>query len=133
MIIGVGTDLVETERLQSLWEKWGDRLARRILGPEEQSIFFNRVGAGRQAERVAVSYLAKRFAAKEAVGKALGCGLSSPMSLQSLEVLNDDKGAPRPMARGALAEFLGAKGWVIHLSLSDERNFVQAFAVIEGR
>ncbi|MEY2777833.1 MAG: hypothetical protein RLY30_1931 [Pseudomonadota bacterium] len=132
MIIGVGTDLVETERLHSMWARWGARLAQRILGPQEQSVFFSRLSRGPQAEPMAVRYLAKRFAAKEAVGKALGCGLSSPMSLHSLEVLNDERGAPQPVPRGELAEFLSSRGWVIHLSLSDERSLVQAFAVVEG-
>lgn len=133
MIIGVGTDLVETERLEAMWARWGDRLARRLLGPREQAVFSSRLARGPQGERAAVRYLAKRFAAKEAVGKALGCGLASPMSLHSLEVLNDERGAPQPLANGRLAEFLGARGWVVHLSISDERSLVQAFALVERR
>jgi len=132
MIIGVGTDLVETGRLESLWARWGVRLAQRILGPQEQRAFFSRLEQGPHGEPIALRYLAKRFAAKEAVGKALGCGLSSPMSLHSLEVLNDERGAPKPLAHGRLAEHLAQRGWVIHLSLSDERSLVQAFAVVEG-
>jgi holo-[acyl-carrier protein] synthase len=133
MIIGVGTDLVETKRLESLWVRWGERIARRLLGPEEQKVFFQRLGQGAQAQSVAINYLAKRFAAKEAVGKALGCGLSNPMGLQNLEVLNDEKGAPQAVARGPLAELLHANGWVIHISLSDERSHAQAFALVEAR
>ena len=133
MIIGVGTDLVETKRLESLWVRWGERIARRLLGPEEQKVFFQRLGQGAHAQSVAINYLAKRFAAKEAVGKALGCGLSNPMGLQNLEVLNDERGAPQAVARGPLAELLHANGWVIHLSLSDERSHAQAFALVEAR
>jgi len=132
MIVGVGTDLVETDRLHALWRRWGDRIARRILGPREQHAFYARLGGGGPSERVAVSFLAKRFAAKEAVGKALGCGLSGPMSLQALEVLNDERGMPKALPSGGLADYLASRGWVIHLSLSDERSLVQAFAVVEA-
>jgi holo-[acyl-carrier protein] synthase len=80
-----------------------------------------------------VSYLAKRFAGKEAVGKALGCGLSRPMGLQRLELLNDARGAPMVVAHGELAEHLEREGLVVHVSLSDEQSMAQAFAVVEKR
>lgn len=142
MIIGVGCDLVMLDRMQAIFDRWGDRLVNRILGPSEQAVFRNRFGipegdnqpapsnsSGRRAR--AVSYLAKRFAGKEAVGKALGCGLARPMGLHCLELLNDSKGAPLVQTHGSLAAHLAERGWRIHVSLSDERDIVQAFAVVE--
>jgi holo-[acyl-carrier protein] synthase len=76
--------------------------------------------------------LAKRFAAKEAVGKALGCGLSSPMSLHSLQVLNNSAGAPQAVAQKGLASYLAERGLVVHISVSDEQDLAQAFAIVES-
>jgi holo-[acyl-carrier protein] synthase len=142
MIIGVGCDLVMLDRMRAIFDRWGDRLVDRILGPAERDVFRSRFGtltnddhsalahsSGRRAR--AVSYLAKRFAGKEAVGKALGCGLARPMGLHCLELLNDAKGAPLVQTHGSLATHIAERGWRIHVSLSDERDIVQAFAVVE--
>lgn len=80
---------------------------------------------------MAVRYIAKRFAAKEAIGKALGVGLHHPMSLHSVEILNDRRGAPKAVCRKALAEYVGKKGYQIHVSISDEIDNAQALAIVE--
>lgn len=131
MIVGIGTDVVMLSRMQSLYDKWGERIAQRILGPQEFAVFAERRSRGVAGVSRAVSYLAKRFAAKEAVGKALGCGLSHPMSLQSLEVLNDELGAPRAYARKDLARVVEERGLVVHVSLTDEIDYAQAFVIVE--
>ena len=64
MILGIGTDLVEIERIEAALERWGDRFARKILVPRE----LDRLARHRQP----AAYLAKRFAAKEAFSKAMG-------------------------------------------------------------
>ncbi|MEN9794929.1 MAG: hypothetical protein RJA17_1469 [Pseudomonadota bacterium] len=133
MIVGVGTDVVLTDRMRTLLSRWGGRLSDRILGPTERERFAAQQGSGAQPADRAVSYLAKRFAGKEAVGKALGCGLSRPMGLQRLELLNDARGAPVVVAHGELAEHLEREGLVVHVSLSDEQSMAQAFAVVEKR
>ena len=133
MIVGVGTDLVLIERVRAMLDRWGMRLAERILGPTERERFAAQLGSGvRPADR-AVSYLAKLFAGKEAVGKALGCGLGRPMGLQRIELLNDHLGAPTVVAHGELADHLRDMGLIVHVSLSDERSLAQAFAVVERR
>src|SRR5690606_18728554 len=89
MIVGIGTDLVRLARIETLLQRWGERFARRVLGPEELAEFHRRRGKGGHGEAYATRYLAKRFAGKEAFSKALGVGLRGPMTLLSLQILND--------------------------------------------
>jgi holo-[acyl-carrier protein] synthase len=128
MIAGVGTDRVLITRIVSLLARWGDRFVARVLGPSEAYEFYRRRA---KSEIRAASYLAKRFAAKEAFGKALGCGLAHPMSLHSLEVLNNTRGAPYPVFHKALAEYMQRHQLRGYVSLSDEQDAAIAFAVIE--
>jgi holo-[acyl-carrier protein] synthase len=129
MITGVGTDRVLISRIQTLLARWGDRFVSRVLGPSEQSEFYRRQ---LRSELRAASYLAKRFAAKEAFGKALGCGLAYPMSLHSLEVLNTAMGAPYPVFHKALASHMQTHQLRGFISLSDEQDAAIAFALIES-
>jgi len=128
MIAGVGTDRVLISRIQALLLRWGDRFVARVLGPSERAEFSRR---RLRSEFRAASYLAKRFAAKEAFGKALGCGLAHPMSLHSLEVLNNPKGAPYPVFHKALAIHMQTQQLRGFVSLSDEQDAALAFAVVE--
>ena len=154
MIVGIGTDRVLIARVEQLVARWGERFVRRVLGPSEQAEFFRRMGQPTLSESVfspntqaipghavsaassrtwrAVSYLAKRFAAKEAVGKALGCGLAHPMSLHSLEVLNGPRGAPFAVFHKALAAYVAQHSLRIMVSLSDEQDAALAFALVES-
>ena len=129
MIAGVGTDRVLISRIQALLLRWGDRFVSRVLGPSERAEFSRR---RLRSEFRAASYLAKRFAAKEAFGKALGCGLAHPMSLHSLEVLNNPTGAPYPVFHKALAIYMQTQQLRGFVSLSDEQDAALAFAVVES-
>lgn len=133
MIRGIGTDIVKIARIRSLIERWGDRFARRILGPDELQEFFRRRDRGglQHGQRRAVDYLAKRFAAKEAFSKALGTGLRGPMTLLSLQILNDPAGKPVAVPRKALVTLMEQRRWRSHVSLSDEFDAAIAFVVIE--
>ncbi len=131
MIVGVGTDTVIISRVAAIYARWGDRFAQRVLGPSELIEFYRRKGRGVAGTDRAVRYIAKRFAAKEAIGKALGVGLFHPMSLHSVEILNDSKGAPKAQARNVLAEYLSQRGYHIHVSVSDEVENAQALAIVE--
>jgi holo-[acyl-carrier protein] synthase len=133
MIVGVGTDTVVIDRVRTIESRWGVRFAQRVLGPMEFQEYQRRQSRGLAGHDRALRYLAKRFAAKEAIGKALGVGLSHPMSLHSVEVLNDAKGAPKVVARKALAEYLNQQGYAVHVSISDELINAQALAIIENR
>jgi holo-[acyl-carrier protein] synthase len=131
MIHGIGTDIVMVGRVEDLLARYGERFARRVLGPDELAEFRRRAGRGQHGAGYAARYLAKRFAAKEAFSKALGLGLRAPMTLLSLQVLNDRRGKPVPLARQALEPYLRERGLVAHVSLSDEKESVVAFVVIE--
>jgi len=122
-VIGIGTDIVALERLRSVWERHGERFAARILTPGEQ----RRCLAQREPWR----FLAKRFAAKEAIAKSLGCGIGIALSWQDLQIDSDPAGAPlvrlSPRAQ-ALAQSRG--GSRVLVSISDERDYAVAFAAL---
>lgn len=122
MIRGIGTDLVQVARIQAVLTRQGERFARRILTEDE----LRRFNAHSQPER----FLAKRFAAKEAILKALGTGLAAGMSWQHLQIDRDPAGAPLVRLSGRAAEHLAAGGGgQMLLSLSDEREQALAFAL----
>ncbi len=132
MIYGIGTDIVIIARIQGLIARYGERFARRVLGPEELIEYQRRHTRGAHGPAYAARYLAKRFAAKEAFSKALGLGLRVPMTLLSLQILNDRRGKPVAHARNALGQYLLERGLVAHVSLSDEIDSAVAFVVIES-
>ncbi|MCL4744925.1 MAG: holo-ACP synthase [Burkholderiaceae bacterium] len=131
MIYGIGTDVVLVRRIESLLDRYGERFARRVLGPQELAEYRRRAGKGAHGAGYAARYLAKRFAAKEAFSKALGLGLRGPMTLLSLQILNDQRGKPVAVARKALEPYLRTRGLVAHVSLSDETDSAMAFVIIE--
>ena len=133
MIYGIGTDIVQVARIERLLARWGDRFARRVLGPEELAEFMRRRSRGGHGAAYAARYLAKRFAGKEAFSKAIGLGLREPMSLQSLQILNDSRGKPIAVAGKRLAPWLDERGLQAQVSLSDEIDTVLAFVVVECR
>ena len=131
MIYGIGTDIVEVRRIRELLARYGERFARRVLGPDELAEFRRRHGRGDHGPAYAARYLAKRFAAKEAFSKAIGLGLRGPMTLLSLQVLNDRRGKPVAHPRKALEPWLRERGLQAHVSVSDEADNVIAFVVVE--
>ncbi|MFN7643884.1 MAG: holo-ACP synthase [Burkholderiales bacterium] len=131
MIYGIGTDIVLIARIRTLIERWGERFPRRVLGPDELREYLRRHGRGTPGPERAARYLAKRFAAKEAFSKAIGLGLRGPMTLLSLQVLNDARGKPVVMPRKALEPWLRERGLVAHVSISDEVDSALAFVVVE--
>lgn len=109
----------------------GDRFPRRVLGPDELLEYQRRLSRGAHGSGYACRYLAKRFAAKEAFSKALGLGLRAPMTLLSLQILNNRRGQPIAFARKELAAYLEERRLSWHVSLSDEVDSAVAFVVIE--
>ncbi|OZB78317.1 MAG: holo-ACP synthase [Halothiobacillus sp. 13-55-253] len=127
MILGIGTDLVEIDRLAKSYARHGDRLVYRILGLSE------RVSAPASESPRFAAWLAKRFAAKEAAVKAMGTGFSGGISLHEIQTIHDARGAPRLIFSGLAQQRLDEMGAVrVHLSISDERSHALAFVVIEG-
>jgi holo-[acyl-carrier protein] synthase len=102
-----------------------------VLGPDELREYERRRSRGTHGPERAARYLAKRFAAKEAFSKAIGLGLRGPMTLLSLQVLNDARGKPVAVPRNALEPWLRERGLVAHVSISDEVDSALAFVVVE--
>ncbi|TDO96359.1 holo-ACP synthase [Marinomonas balearica] len=126
MIIGIGTDLVEIVRIRDSYERLGDRFARRILTEGE----FERLKTF-ENKALAAAFLAKRFAAKEAAVKALGTGIGRGVSFQHFEVKNLESGQPVLTADKEISDrFDKPIAW--HLSLTDEREYAQAFVILEA-
>ncbi len=121
MIFGIGTDIVEIQRIESALTRFGERFAQRLLGEAELAQFREFAQPSR--------FLAKRFAAKEAVAKALGTGFRHGIALDQITVANDDSGKPIVKLAGAAKNFASEnRVSTIHLSLSDERHYAVAFA-----
>lgn len=125
MILGIGVDIVEVTRLERGLERHGEDFARRILADAEWDDF--------RAASAQAAFLAKRFAAKEALGKALGTGVRAPATLRAMWVSHGASGQPAFAFSDELAAWLAARGVARHhLSLSDERMNAIAFVVLEG-
>jgi holo-[acyl-carrier protein] synthase len=122
MIHGVGTDIVAIARIERMLAAHGERTAAKLLAPAEMERY-------RQASRPA-AFLAKRFAAKEALGKALGLGLRDPATLRNIAVQSDDIGRPSFEYAPPLADWMQARHLRAHLSLSDESDTALAFVVV---
>lgn len=124
MIFGIGTDIVHVVRMRQDLERFGDRFAERILAPGELNEFH------RNANKA--SFLARRFAAKEAAAKAMGTGFSQGIHLHDIEVTHDDRGKPLLVFHGGAAEFMQEKSIAIaHISLADEQDNAVAFVTLE--
>ncbi len=124
MIFGIGTDIVAHARIEALHTRYGSRFAQRILSPIE----FPEYGAHADPARL----LMKRFAAKEALAKAVGSGMRYPVTLQRISVAHDALGKPALEFDDELAAHLKQLGVTRHhLSISDERDAAIAFVVLE--
>jgi holo-[acyl-carrier protein] synthase len=128
VIYGIGADVIEIVRIEDAMRRNGRRFAERILGDRELERFEQRTQ--RYARRGLV-FLATRFAAKEAVSKALGLGMRHPMAWRSVEILNAPGGKPVAVLHGALQTFVAERGLTLHVSVSDERAYAVAYAIAE--
>jgi holo-[acyl-carrier protein] synthase len=123
MTIAIGTDIVEIQRIASALERQGDKFVQRILTESEIAEY--------QARGNSVAFLAKRFAAKEAIAKALGTGIGRGISFQHMIVSNNSDGAPQVQLQANAAERLKQLGGTnVLLSLSDEKNYALAYVAI---
>lgn len=124
MIYGVGTDIVNIERVADILAKNKEGFVQRTLSEHEQALFANKGDS--------VAYCAKRFAAKEAFAKALGIGIGKVVSFQDLTIRNNEQGKPYFIPSEKLRLYLISKGIKqAHLSLSDEKYNAVAFVVLE--
>lgn len=128
MIFGIGTDLIAIERIAAVDARFGERFAQRILGARELERY--RARRARSATR-GLAFLATRFAAKEAISKALGLGMRNPMSWRAVEVLNEASGRPVVIVAGDLRRYVERHRLRLHISLTDERDLAGAYAIAE--
>ena len=124
MIFGIGTDIVEVERIKKISSV--DKFAKKILSQNELDIF-NELSKDKKT-----FFLSKQFAGKEAVSKALGTGVGKEVSMKNIEILRDNKGKPIFNAIDELKTYMSNLGITkTHVSLSDESNYAIAMVVLE--
>jgi holo-[acyl-carrier protein] synthase len=128
VIYGIGTDILKIDRLERVLARHGDRFAQRILGPAEMRLYLHRRS---RSEKRGLAFLATRFAAKEAVSKALGLGMRMPMSWHAVQILKHPSGKPEVKANARLAAWMAERSLVAEVSLSDEHDYAVAFAVVQ--
>ena len=125
MIYGIGTDIVNIDRISHILIKNRDGFIKRVLTEHERALFANK------ADNAA--YCAKRFAAKEAFAKALGTGIGRVVSFQDLTVRSNENGKPYFIPSEKLRQYLVEKNIAqAHLSISDETKNAIAFVVLES-
>ena len=124
-IIGIGTDIVETERIAAVLTRHAESFNSRLL-TEKEIALANQKGNP-------ASFYAGRWAAKEACAKALGCGIGAHCNFTDIEILNDASGKPQITLSGtgkSTLEKLGGKKLL--LSISHERRYAVATVIISG-
>jgi len=133
-LVGIGTDIVQISRMQKSVSRSGERFIQRILHPNEIEIFQNYKQGHKYNNSTTqqhIAYLAKRFAAKEALSKALGTGIAQGVCLSDIEVYNNALGQPKLRLHGLTAQ-KAQQLRVKHsyLSLSDEKDYAVAYVVL---
>lgn len=125
MIIGIGTDLVNISRIEHSLSRFGEGFAKRILTPDEFKIFL--------AHKNQPTYLASRFAVKEAAVKALGTGFSQGIFFSQIGVMNNPAGKPELyFLDKALTVYQQKNIQHAHLSITHEKDYALAFVVFTG-
>ena len=125
MILGLGIDIIEVARVQSLVERFGERFLNRVLLPEEIAYCVGHKTPG--------PFVAVRFAAKEAIAKAFGTGIGAELGWHDMEVRRKASGEPFVVLHGKAKELCTTRGakqlWI---SLSHSQNYATAMAVLES-
>jgi holo-[acyl-carrier protein] synthase len=125
MILGTGIDIIEVERIEASYEKFGDRFLNRILVAGEMEYCLSHKKPG--------PFLAARFAAKEAVSKAFGTGIGAQLSWQDIEVKRKESGEPYVVMHGKGAELMKQRGArIVHLTISHTEKHATAMAILEA-
>ena len=125
MILGVGIDIIEVGRIESSYEKFGERFLNRILHPNEIGYCLSHKSPG--------PFLAARFAAKEAISKAFGTGIGAQLGWQDLEVGRKQSGEPFVILHEAGQKLLQARGArAVLISLSHTQAHAVAVAILES-
>ena len=123
MIYKVGTDIVSVNRISRIYQDYGTVFVRKIL-TEQEKIYFNKLPKPKKK-----SYLAKRFAAKEALSKALGGGIGRDFNFNQISVLNTKLGRPFVKYNKNIPAL---KNFIVDISLADDYPFAIAFVIIQS-
>lgn len=124
MIVGIGTDLVEVDRIARLVVRWGDRFTRRVYSPGEIAYC--------SSKRNPAIHYAARFAAKESFLKSIGIGMGQGVRLTDIEVVRSGGGKPKLHLHGRAPEFLDKRGGVrVHLTLTHTAGAAAALVIVE--
>jgi len=123
-IFGIGTDLVNINRVQRLYNKYGQKFVDKILLPEEKKLL--------QSNRDPVKFLANRFAGKEAAAKAFGTGFSQGVSWKDIGVTKNLSGQPKLIFSKKIKALFSQKEILsAHISLTDDHPWAIAFVILE--
>ncbi|WP_028022984.1 holo-ACP synthase [Enterovibrio calviensis] len=123
-VVGLGTDIVEIERLEKVVARSGDAFARRVLTDSEMEKY--------NSTKFQARYLAKRFAVKEAAAKALGTGIACGVTFHDFDVSNDDLGKPIVTFSGVAKQRADERGVTnILLTIADEKRYAVATVLLE--
>jgi len=124
MIIGVGIDIVEVERIKAAWDAHGERFLNRILTEAEKAYCLKFAGSALE--------VAGRFAAKEAFSKAIYTGMAQGVHWRDIEIINEPSGAPKMTVKGKAAEHAESLGVNrIHVSISHTHQHAAAVVIVE--
>lgn len=123
MILGLGNDIIEVARIKALWLRYPQKFLNRIFTPYEQDYCLKR--------KEPALHLAGRFAAKEAVAKALGTGFSQKLSWLDIEIRNDAKGKPTAYLSTIAQELFG--DLTLHISISHTHHYATAVAIWDSK
>jgi holo-[acyl-carrier protein] synthase len=131
VIVGIGSDLCNIERIQNSLDRWGDKFLNRVFTDVERSKAASR-------PHTIAGTLAKRFAAKEAFSKAVGTGFKRGVFMKDIGVVNAPSGAPTLHLTGgakARLDALAPDGHAIdiHLTMTDDYPWAQAFVILAAR
>ena len=119
MINGIGTDIVEIQKIDRLYRKWGNRLIQKIFNFEELPKY--------KIKRRFIESLAGKFAAKEAISKAFGTGIGKSLSFKDIKIIKNHNGKPEAYIKSL------EKNDVIHISISHTDEFATSFAIWEKK
>jgi holo-[acyl-carrier protein] synthase len=132
MILGIGSDIITVDRIETVIKNHGDRFINRIFASDEIQKAQSRAGTGQD-----IATYAKRFAAKEACAKALGTGFTQGIFFKDMILSNNEHGKPTMSLTGGALKRLQAMtpnglNAHIHVSITDDQNLTQAFVIIEA-
>ncbi len=128
MIIGVGIDIVNVNRIQKVLAKFGNHFETKVFTTGEI------LAANQKNSKLKINYYAKRFAAKEAFSKAIGLGIGRGINFTDIEIINDANGKPKikltTKAKQFLQKHLNQNNLKIDLSMTDEKEIAQAIVIV---